>query len=61
MEGLTLCKRLQLDGPEGNAKIEIKAHVSAPKIHIEYATDERYFINDDVEINIEQANLLLDF
>ena len=56
-----LCKRLQLDGPEGNAKIEIKAHVSAPKIHIEYATDERYFIKEDVEINIEQANLLLDF
>mmetsp|Transcript_1262 Transcript_1262/g.1922 ORF Transcript_1262/g.1922 Transcript_1262/m.1922 type:complete len:233 (-) Transcript_1262:1942-2640(-) len=61
MEGLTLCKRLPLDGPEGSAKIEIKAHITAPKIYVEYSNDKENFQYKDIEINIEQANLLLDF
>jgi hypothetical protein len=63
MEGFTLRKRVPLSGPNGPIKMEIKANVALPEPEIEYSTEnQRSLIGmGDIEVNIEELNLLLDY
>lgn len=63
MEGFTLRKKVPLSGPNGPIKIEIKANVALPEPEIEYSTEnQRSLIGmGDIEVNIEELNLLLDY
>jgi len=66
-EGFTVMKQLPLDGQQGHVKLEFKANVSLPQPEIEFSTETRrgsLFSGvgmSDVEVNIEELNLLLDY
>lgn len=63
MEGFTILKRVPLDGNRGNVKLEVKANVALPEPEIEYSTEtQRSLVGmGDIEVNIEELNLLLDY
>lgn len=63
MEGFTVVKRLPLDGPNGQCKLEIKANFALPEPEIEYSTEtHRSLVGmGDIEVGIEELNLLLDY
>ena len=63
MEGFTLQKQFHLDGTKGNIKLELKANVALPEPELEYSTESSRFITGlgDIDINLEEANLLLDY
>lgn len=63
VEGFTMMKRLPLDGNNGHVKLEVKANFAFPEPEIEYSTENhRSFIGmGDIEINIDELNLLLDY
>ena len=63
MEGFTLRQTVPLSGPKGPIKMEIKANVALPEPEIEYSTEnQRSLIGmGDIEVNIEEVNLLLDY
>jgi hypothetical protein len=63
MEGFTVVKRLPLDGPNGQCKLEIKAQFALPEPEIEYSTEtHRSLVGmGDIEVGIEELNLLLDY
>lgn len=64
VEGFTLLRQLPLDGPEGHVKLEVKANFAFPEPEIEYSTEKggRSIVGmGDVEVNIDELNLLLDY
>lgn len=63
VEGFTMMKRLPLDGNNGHVKLEVKANFAFPEPEIEYSTENhRSFVGmGDIEINIDELNLLLDY
>lgn len=63
VEGFTLLKRLPLDGNKGHVKLEVKANFAFPEPEIEYSTENhRSFVGmGDIEVNIDELNLLLDY
>lgn len=64
MEGFTLLRQLPLDGPEGNVKLEVKANFAFPEPEIEYSTEKggRSLVGmGDIEVNIDELNLLLEY
>ncbi len=63
VEGFTLMKRLPLDGNDGHVKLEVKANFAFPEPEIEYSTENhRSFVGTgDIEVNIDELNLLLDY
>ena len=63
VEGFTLRKRLPLDGNYGHVKLEVKANFAFPEPEIEYSTENhRSFVGmGDIEVNIDELNLLLDY
>lgn len=63
MEGFTLMKQLPLDGNKGNVKLEVKANFALPEPEIEYSTEtQRSLVGmGDIEVNIEELNLVLDY
>lgn len=63
VEGFTVLKRLPLDGSRGNLKLEVKANVALPEPEIEYSTEaQRSLIGmGNIEVNINEMNLLLDY
>lgn len=63
VEGFTMVKRLPLDGNYGHVKLEVKANFAFPEPEIEYSTENhRSFVGmGDIEINIDELNLLLDY
>jgi len=62
-EGFTLMRRLPLDGTNGNLKLEVKANFAFPKPEIEYSTHNSKPIvaMGDIEVNIDELNLLLNY
>eukprot|EP00591_Stephanopyxis_turris_P004161 CAMPEP_0195514812 /NCGR_PEP_ID=MMETSP0794_2-20130614/6085_1 /TAXON_ID=515487 /ORGANISM="Stephanopyxis turris, Strain CCMP 815" /LENGTH=389 /DNA_ID=CAMNT_0040643137 /DNA_START=255 /DNA_END=1424 /DNA_ORIENTATION=+ len=65
VEGFTLVKQLPLDGrgEQGNIKLEVKANFAFPEPEIEYSTEHQRSIVGigDIEVNIDELNLLLDY
>lgn len=63
VEGFTLMKQLPLDGTQGHVKLEVKANFAFPEPEIEYSTENhRSFVGmGDIEVNIDELNLLLDY
>lgn len=64
VEGFTLLRQLPLDGPEGHVKLEVKANFAFPEPEIEYSTERgsRSIVGmGDIEVNIDELNLLLDY
>lgn len=63
MEGFTLLKQLPLDGNHGHVKLEVKANFALPEPEIEYSTEtQRSLVGmGDIEVNIEELNLVLDY
>ena len=63
MEGFTLVKQLPLDGTKGHIKLEVKANFALPEPEIEYSTEtHRSLIGmGDIEVNIDELNLVLDY
>jgi len=63
MEGFTVLKQVPLDGNRGNVKLEVKANIALPEPEIEYSTEtQRSLVGmGDIELNIEELNLLLDY
>lgn len=63
MEGFTIWKQVPLDGTKGHVKLEVKANLALPEPEIEYSTEtQRSLVGmGDIEINIEELNLLLDY
>lgn len=63
MEGFTLLKQLPLDGNKGNVKLEVKANFALPEPEIEYSTEsQRSLVGmGDIEVNIDELNLVLDY
>jgi len=63
VEGFTMVKQLPLDGNYGHVKLEVKANFAFPEPEIEYSTENhRSFVGmGDIEINIDELNLLLDY
>lgn len=63
VEGFTLRQQLPLDGTNGHVKLEVKANFALPEPEIEYSTEShRSLIGmGDMEVNIEELNLLLDY
>ena len=63
MEGFTVMKQIPLDGNKGHVKLEVKANFALPEPEIEYSTEiQRSVIGmGDIEINIDELNLLLDY
>ena len=62
-EGFTIVKQLPLDGNRGNVKLEVKANFALPEPEIEYSTENNRSIvgMGDIEVNIEELNLVLDY
>ncbi|CAB9500065.1 expressed unknown protein [Seminavis robusta] len=63
MEGFTLQKQLPLDGNKGNVKLEVKANFALPEPEIEYSTESHRSLvgMGDIEVNIDELNLVLDY
>ena len=63
VEGFTLVKQLPLDGNRGNVKLEVKANFAFPEPEIEYSTENHRSVvgMGDIEVNIDELNLLLDY
>ena len=63
MEGFTLLKQVPLDGQAGNIKLEVRANFALPEPEIEYSTEsQRSLVGmGDIEVNLEELNLLLDY
>ena len=63
MEGFTVFKQVPLDGNKGNVKLEVKANFQLPEPEIEYSTEtQRSLIGmSDIEVNIDELNLVLDY
>lgn len=63
VEGFTLTKQLPLDGNYGHVKLEVKANFAFPEPEIEYSTENhRSFVGmGDIEVNIDELNLLLNY
>ena len=63
MEGFTIMKRLPLDGNKGHVKLEVKANLALPEPEIEYSTEtQRSLIGmGDIQVNLEELNLVLDY
>lgn len=64
MEGFSLLRQLPLDGPDGYMKLEVKANFAFPEPEIEYSTEKggRSLVGmGDIEVNIDELNLLLEF
>jgi hypothetical protein len=63
MEGFTIMKQLPLDGNRGNVKLEVKANIGLPEPEIEYSTEtQRSLVGmSDIEVNIQELNLVLDY
>lgn len=63
MEGFTVSQELPLDGSNGHIKLEVRANFALPEPEIEYSTEtQRSLVGmGDIEVNIEELNLLLDY
>ena len=63
MEGFTILKQLPLDGNKGHIKLEVKANFALPEPEIEYSTEtQRSMVGmGDIEVNIDELNLVLDY
>jgi hypothetical protein len=63
VEGFTILKQIPLDGTKGHVKLEVKAILSLPEPEIEYSTEtQRSLVGmGDIEVNVEELNLLLDY
>mmetsp|Transcript_27803 Transcript_27803/g.64547 ORF Transcript_27803/g.64547 Transcript_27803/m.64547 type:complete len:369 (-) Transcript_27803:147-1253(-) len=64
VDGFTLRQQFSLDGGQpGHIKVEVKSNFCLPEPEIEYSTEtQRSLVGmGDVEINIEELNLLLDY
>lgn len=63
VEGFTLVKSVPLDGYYGHVKLEVKANLAFPEPEIEYSTENhRSFVGmGDIEVNINELNLLLNY
>lgn len=63
VEGFTMVRQLPLDGNYGHVKLEVKANFAFPEPEIEYSTENhRSFVGmGDIEVNIDELNLLLDY
>ena len=62
-DGFTLTRRLPLDGRNERINLEFKARFVLPEPELEYSTEsQRAMVGlGDVEVNIEELNLLLDY
>lgn len=62
MEGFTVQKSIPLDG-KGNINVEVRSNIRLPEPEIEYSTEtQRSLIGmGDIEINVEELNLVLDY
>jgi len=62
-EGFTIVKRLPIVGKDGKTKLEVKANFALPEPEIEYSTEnQRSMVGmGDIEVNIEELNLVLDY
>jgi len=64
VEGFTLLRQVNLDGPKGHVKMEVKANFAFPEPEIEYSTERGgngLVGMGDIEINVDEVNLLLDY
>ena len=63
VDGFTILKRLPLDGSKGHVKLEVKANLALPEPEIEYSTEtHRSMVGmGDIEVNINELNLVLDY
>jgi hypothetical protein len=63
VDGFTILKQIPLDGSKGHVKLEVKAILSLPEPEIEYSTEtQRSLVGmGDIEVNVEELNLLLDY
>lgn len=64
VEGFTLLRQLPLDGYDGHVKLEVKANFAFPEPEIEYSTEKggRSIVGmGDIEVNIDELNLVLDY
>lgn len=63
VEGCELSKQLPLDGNSGHIKLEVKANVAFPEPEIEYSTDthQTFLGMSDIELNVNELNLLLNY
>jgi len=63
VEGFTLRKQLPLDGTKGHVKLEVKANFALPEPEIEYSTESHRSVigMGDIQVNIDELNLLLDY
>jgi hypothetical protein len=62
-DGFTLTRCLPLDGKNERIKLEVKARFALPEPEIEYNTEASGLLVGlgDVEVNIDELNLLLDY
>ena len=62
-DGVTLRRRLPLDGTEGHAKLEVRANLCLPEPEIEYSTDKKRLImgTGDIQLSIDELNLCLEY
>ncbi|TFJ81616.1 hypothetical protein NSK_006867 [Nannochloropsis salina CCMP1776] len=62
-DGVTLRRRLPLDGTEGHAKLEVRANLCLPEPEIEYSTDKKRLImgTGDILLSIDELNLCLEY
>ena len=63
LEGFTLQHKFPLDGSKGHIKLGVKAKVALPEPEIEYSTEnQRSLVGmGDIDVNVEELNLLLDY
>lgn len=63
MEGFTIQHQIPLDGHRGHIKLGVKAKVALPEPEIQYSTENSRSLNGmgDIEVNVEELNLLLDY
>lgn len=62
-DGVTIRRRLPLDGTEGHAKLEVRANLCLPEPEIEYSTDKKRLImgTGDILLSIDELNLCLEY
>lgn len=67
IDGIDLVKKLPLDGSDGHAKLEVKCRVAFPQPDIEFDGERSDRENEvivgmgDLEIDVDEVNLLLDW
>lgn len=63
MDGFMMTKRMSFDGNKGKVKLETKTKLRFPQPEIEYSTENHKSITGtgDIEVNLQELNLLLNY